>query len=232
MYSVSADYLTAIAKNARAHKLTGTVNGTSFDGGDIIRNSFSVKNQFCPATEIALGGVYVGELNLTFTEAFASSMNIRGSWKGKIITASIGVELADASFEYIPINGGSYIIETAQWTDTGIQIVAYDKMSLFDVSLPAIDRNVLEGSICQFHTNQSCDDLALPRATNVHSRSECLCEGQIQFAHIYTAQGYLCSGAELILDGERIPNNIAAIKRSAIDCACELMRPRILANGS
>lgn len=137
MYSVSADYLTAIAKNARAHKLIGTVNGTSFDGGDVIRNSFSVKNQFCPATEIALGGVYIGELNLTFTEAFASSMNIRGSWKGKAITASIGVELADSSFKYIPINGGSYIIETAQWTDAGIQIVAYDNMSLFDVSLPA-----------------------------------------------------------------------------------------------
>ena len=137
MYNVSQDYMTAIAKNARAHKLTGSVNGTSFDGGDIIRNSFSVKNQFCPATEIALGGVYVGELNLTFTEAFASSMNIRGSWKGKVITASIGVELADASFEYIPINGGSYIIETAQWTDAGIQIVAYDNMSLFDISLPA-----------------------------------------------------------------------------------------------
>ena len=106
MYSVSNAYLTAIGKNARAVKLTGTVNGTSFDGGDVIRNSFSVKNQFCPATEIALGGVYIGELNLTFTEAFASSMNIRGSWKGKVITASIGVELADASFEYVPINGG------------------------------------------------------------------------------------------------------------------------------
>lgn len=137
MYSVSNDYLTAIGKNARAHKLVGTVNGTSFGGDDVIKGSFQIRNQFCPATEIALGGVYVGELNLTFTEAFASSMNIRGSWKGKIITASIGVELADASFEYIPINGGSYIIESAQWTDAGIQIVAYDYMSLFDISLPA-----------------------------------------------------------------------------------------------
>ena len=137
MYAVSNDYLIAIGKSARTHKLTGTVNGTSFDGGDVIINSFSVKNQFCPATEIALGGVYVGELNLTFTEAFASSMNIRGSWKGKVITASIGVELADASFEYVPINGGSYTIESAKWTDAGIQIVAYDNMSLFDVSLPA-----------------------------------------------------------------------------------------------
>lgn len=137
MYNVSQDYMTVIAKNARAHKLTGTVNGTSFDGDDVIKGSFQIRNQFCPATEIALGGVYVGELNLTFTEAFASSMNIRGSWKGKVITASIGVELADSSFEYIPINGGSYIIESAKWTDAGIQIVAYDNMSLFDISLPA-----------------------------------------------------------------------------------------------
>jgi len=137
MYSVSNAYLTAIGKNARAQKLVGTVNGTSFDGDDVIKGSFQIRNQFCPATEIILGGVYVGELNLTFSEAFASSMNIRGSWKGKIITASIGVELADASFEYIPINGGSYIIESAKWTDAGIQIVAYDNMSLFDISLPA-----------------------------------------------------------------------------------------------
>ena len=70
MYNVSQDYMTAIAKNARAHKLVGTVNGASFDGDDIIRGSFQIKNQFCPATEIALGGVYVGELNLTFSEAF------------------------------------------------------------------------------------------------------------------------------------------------------------------
>src|SRR5574344_1321526 len=137
MYNVSQDYMTAIAKNARAHKLVGTVNGTSFDGNDVIKGSFQIKNQFCPATEIALGGVYVGELNLTFTRDFALSMGIRGSWKGKVITASIGVELADASFEYIPINGGSYIIESAKWTDAGIQIVAYDNMSLFDISLPA-----------------------------------------------------------------------------------------------
>ena len=137
MYNVSQDYMAAIAKSARAHKLVGTVNGTSFDGGDVIKGSFQIRNQFCPATEIALGGVYVGELNLTFTRDFALAMDIRGSWRGKVITASIGVELADASFEYIPINGGSYIIESAKWTDAGIQIVAYDNMSLFDISLPA-----------------------------------------------------------------------------------------------
>lgn len=133
MYSVSADYLTAMTTNARAHRLSGTVNGTSFTGQNVIRNSLSIKNQFCPATAIELGGVYIGELDLTFTESFATSMNIRGSWKGVTITASIGVELANDSFEDIPM--GTFTIESAKWSDAGLQIVAYDNMAKFDETL-------------------------------------------------------------------------------------------------
>ena len=132
MYSVSNDYLTAITSNARAHKISGTVRGTSFDDGDIIRNSFVYKNQFCPATEIELGGVYVGELDLTFTEAFANTMNIRGSWRGLSITISFGVELEDSTFEYVPI--GVFTIEQAVWSDAGLKVVAYDNMSKFDAT--------------------------------------------------------------------------------------------------
>jgi len=133
MYPTSNDYKIAVTKNARAHKLTGTVNGHSFDGGDVIKNTFVVKNQFCPATAIQLGGVYVGELDLTFTKAFAESLNIRGSWKGKTITASIGVELAGGAFEYIPM--GVYTIADANWVDAGLQIVAYDVMGELDKAL-------------------------------------------------------------------------------------------------
>lgn len=135
MYQVSEQYLIAIGENARAHKLIGTVNGVSFRGSDVIRNSFSIRNQICDATKISLGGVYIGELDLTFSSAFALRMNIRGSWKGKQITASIGVELADGSFEYIPVNGGTYTIESAQWVDEGLKIVAYDNMAKFDDTL-------------------------------------------------------------------------------------------------
>ena len=133
MYPTSNDYKIAVTKNARAHKLTGTVNGHSFDGADVIRNTFVVKNQFCPATAIQLGGVYVGELDLTFTKAFAESLNIRGSWKGKTIAASIGVELAGGAFEYIPM--GVYTIADANWVDAGLQIVAYDVMGELDKAL-------------------------------------------------------------------------------------------------
>lgn len=134
MYSVSNDYLTAIVKNARAHRLTGAVGLIPFDGSDVIRDSFVVRNQICPATAIELGGVYIGELDLTFTEAYASSLNIRGSWRGVQIRASVGVEIGEDTFEDVPV--GVYTVESATWVDTGLQIVAYDNMGKFDKALP------------------------------------------------------------------------------------------------
>lgn len=133
MYSVSADYLTAIAKNARAHKLKGVVGlNHNFDGDDVIKGSFQIRNQFCQSTAIELGGVYIGELDLTFSTEFAQAMNIRGSWLGVKITPQIGVELADETFEYIPM--GIYTVSEANWTTGGLQITAYDNMSKFDRS--------------------------------------------------------------------------------------------------
>lgn len=136
MYPTTNDYKLAIAKNARAHRLTGTVAGTAFDGGDVIGKSFVVKNQLCPATNIQLGGVYVGEMDLVFNKAFAESLGIRGTWHGQTITASIGVELEDSTFETIPVPGGTYTIESATWTDKGLSVVAYDNMSKLDAPLP------------------------------------------------------------------------------------------------
>ena len=136
MYPTSNDYKIAIGKNARAHKLTGTVAGHSFDGGDVIGKSFAVKNQLCPATNIQLGGVYVGEMDLVFDKTFAESLGIRGTWHGQTITASIGVELEDSTFESIPVPGGVYTIESATWTDKGLSVVAYDNMSKLDAPLP------------------------------------------------------------------------------------------------
>ena len=133
MYETSAAYQIAVTKNARAHRLTGNVNGVSFSGTSVIQNSFSIRNQLCAATKIELGGVYVGELDLTFAKAFAESLDLRGSWKGQTITASIGVEVAGGTFEYIPM--GVYTIADANWVDAGLQIVAYDVMGELDKAL-------------------------------------------------------------------------------------------------
>lgn len=132
MYSVSADYLAAMAENARASKLRGTINGTPFDGRHVIRGTFAVNNQLCEATAITLGGVYIGSLNMVLAAEFAEAMNIRGSWRGVSISAEIGVELEDETFEFVPIPGGSYTVEEAEWTDAGLKITAFDNMAKFD----------------------------------------------------------------------------------------------------
>ena len=132
MYSVTNDYLTAMGNNARACVISGTVGGTAFASADLFRNSFVYKNQCCPATEIILGGKYVGELDLIFTEAFAQLMNIRGSWRGLTITASVGIELDDSSFEYVPL--GVFTIESAVWSDAGLEVKAFDNMSKFNAT--------------------------------------------------------------------------------------------------
>lgn len=147
MYPTTNDYQTAMSSNATAHKLRGTVNGISFSGKNVVQNSFVVKNQFCPATNISLGGVYVGELDLVFTTEYANSLSLRGAWKGKTITAEIGVEIGEDLFEYVPVNGGTFTIEDVKWTNNGLSVVAYDNMSKFDKD---INLNTAEGYIYNF----------------------------------------------------------------------------------
>ena len=136
MYPVSNDYLAAIGSNARAARLRGTVNGTPFDGDDVVLDSFSVQNQLCPQTEITLGGVYIGMLQMTLYTTFADSLSLFGNWRGVQVTAEIGVELLDGTFEYIPIPGGTYSIETAEWSDVGLKVTAFDSMNKFEKGYP------------------------------------------------------------------------------------------------
>ena len=136
MYPVTNDYKAAIAKNARAHRIAGSVDGHYFDGSDVIRDSFVYKNQLCPATAIQLGGVYIGECDLVFSKAFADSLNIRGSWKGKILTIAQSVEaVVDDELTFISIPIGVFTIENAVWNDRGLSVTAYDNMAKFDKPL-------------------------------------------------------------------------------------------------
>ena len=133
MYPTSDDYKIAIAKNARAHKISGTIGGHIYTGEAVIMDSFVYKNQLCPATKILLGGVYIGECDLVFSKAFAESLNIRGTWKGRILTVWQSVEaIVDDEPTFIPIPLGVFTVEQATWNDKGLAIVAYDNMSKLD----------------------------------------------------------------------------------------------------
>lgn len=126
MYSVSADYLTALASPVARFKLSGTVGSTSFTEDNIVQGTFSITNNCSEGNEIKLGSVYVGQLKTTFNGLSIA----RGSWIGKKITVSEGLQLADESYEYVPL--GVFTISEAKHTDYGVEVTAYDNMTSFD----------------------------------------------------------------------------------------------------
>lgn len=129
MYQVSDSCKQALARPVHTHALRGSCSGRSFTGSlDVVKDSFKLNKQMCDATEVRLGGVYVGQLQLTFTSHFAS---VRGDWLDKVITPELGIKV-DEDFEWIPCPSGSFIIKDAVWTAEGLEITAYDNMSKFD----------------------------------------------------------------------------------------------------
>jgi hypothetical protein len=126
MYSVSADYLTALAQPVHKYRLSGTVGTEAFNQSNIISGSLSITNKVSEGSEIKLGSVYTGELRATFTGLSIA----RGSWVGKKITLSEGLQLADESFEDVPL--GVFTIAEATHKADGVSVVAYDAMTAFD----------------------------------------------------------------------------------------------------
>ena len=172
MYQVSDDYKTKMLDQVQTHRLTGTINGISFTGDDVIGVSY--KNQ-CSDKKVNIGSVYIGVLKLTFLRDFLN----RGSYDKKVITISDGMYLGldendDPVWEDIPV--GTFYIADAVWTSEDmIQVTAYDCLSLMDKTL-AID--VSTGTVYSFckyietqtgatfgMTSEEC--AALPNGTEV-----------------------------------------------------------------
>ena len=126
MYSVSDEFKKAMKKPVLKTYLKGTIGDVNFNDSNILSGSFSITNQCSGSEALEIGQVYVGELNATFL-----NINLeRYKWKGQVITPFFGLELADKTVEYIPL--GVFIIDSAEWTKTGVVVKAYDNMSLLD----------------------------------------------------------------------------------------------------
>lgn len=126
MYAVSDGYKIAMKKPVQRFRMTGTVSGISFTDDNILKSSFSITNQCCDDTEMKIGQVYVGELNVTLI-----SMNLeKYSLIDKAIVPIFGRMLESAEYEDVPL--GVYNISEAEWTASGLVIKAYDNMSKLD----------------------------------------------------------------------------------------------------
>lgn len=149
MYPVSDECKIALNAPVQMHSLRGTCGGKAFTGNlDVVKDTFRLNKQMCDATEVRIGGVYVGQLQMTFTKNFA---NTRGGWMGKVIEPEIGI-LVNDDFEWIPAPSGQFIIHDAVWTAEGLQVIAYDNMSKFDKN---INLSTASGSAYDF-LNAAC----------------------------------------------------------------------------
>jgi hypothetical protein len=132
MYQISNEYRAKMLDQVQTHRLTGTIDGISFTGDDVIGVSY--RNQ-CADKKVNVGAVYVGVLKLTFLKDFLN----RGSYDKKVITISDGLYLGldeneDPVWEDIPV--GEFYIADAVWTSEDmIDVTAYDCLSLMDKTL-------------------------------------------------------------------------------------------------
>ena len=129
MYSVSESYKLAMNRPIQKRRIRGTIGDVPFTEYDILDDSLKITNQFTESSKIALGGVYVGQIELTFL----STVNIpRGSWNNKKIVLSdeLLIDEAEDIWEAVPL--GEYTISEATWSAEGISVTAYDNMSKFD----------------------------------------------------------------------------------------------------
>lgn len=135
MLNVSNDYITQMHKAVQVRKISGLIDGsTPFTDEDILQGSLVLTNQCMSNDSFGYGGVYIAELRLTFIK---KNLVSRQNWEKKKITISDGLYIeATDSYEYVPL--GEFYVSEANHTMWGVEIVAYDAMSKFDVIYPTL----------------------------------------------------------------------------------------------
>lgn len=124
MYPVSNEFIEAMKSPTQEYTITGAVGSVPFSDANILSGSLSITNQCSDGTELTLGSVYIGEMDVTFI-----GMNIdRYAWYG----SEISINFCPVGFDPIPL--GVFTVAEADWTNSGVVIKAYDHMAKFDKS--------------------------------------------------------------------------------------------------
>lgn len=128
MYSVSQAYLTQMMSHATRRRLTGVIGEVAFTGADVVAGSFEVTGRATTESETKIGGVYLGELALTFVPSFLTKV-ARYAYRDMEISVAIGL-LVNSVWVDIPV--GVYTVQTPKISKRGIEISAYDHMKRLD----------------------------------------------------------------------------------------------------
>ena len=140
----------------------GTVGGAAFDDSNVVNMSYS--NRASDTSDISFGLAYVGQLSAEFVNVQIPRKNWRA---GTRIELQAGFDYTDENDEPATVwmDAGRFYIASAEWTDTGINIIANDIISKFDKPFGNIqtNANTIYG-FALFACEQCGVDLALTEA--------------------------------------------------------------------
>lgn len=128
MYQVSNAYLTEMMSHSTRRRLTGTIGDVSFDENDIIKGTFEISNRCAEESDMKIGGVYIGTLEMTLVPSFLTKIP-RDQLQGKDVTVSIGLKVGG---EWIDVPCGIFTLQAPKISKNGIAVEGYDYMKKLD----------------------------------------------------------------------------------------------------
>lgn len=132
MKNVSAAFKAAMKDPQHIEHLRGTIDGITFNDVNIISLNYS--NACSDSKDVTFGSARIGQIQAVFV-----NINIPVfTWRGRVIALQYGLEIDNQhTTEWIDV--GVFTVAKADWTDTGVNITAYDNMSLLDAPFGATD---------------------------------------------------------------------------------------------
>lgn len=131
MYPVSNDYLTAMMNKATTRRVRGTIGTVAFTDNDIIKGTLSISNRCAEESDMKIGGVYIGTLEMTLKPSFLTKI-ARDQYQGKDVTISIGLLTGVDTWVDVPC--GIFTLQAPKISKNGIALEGYDYMKKLDKS--------------------------------------------------------------------------------------------------
>lgn len=129
MYVGSEAFRAVNAQPIQKQRITGAVGAEAFGPSDILAGSITITNQCSDASDYTLGGVFVGQLSMTFLRGFGVAIE---TWQGKEIVVNFGlcIDEDNDTWEEFPL--GHFFVYEANSVAEGIEVKGYDAMANFD----------------------------------------------------------------------------------------------------
>lgn len=136
MIQVSPLVESKLLSDSRRVAIHGTVASHPFTTEDFLAGSLSITKQSSDSSDFKIGGVYVGEMKISFLKFSQLFETMSGGWLGAEIVLYFDIKVGDNSWESIPL--GTYYVAQADRTVEGMSLKCYDGMSKLGASISGV----------------------------------------------------------------------------------------------